>query len=504
MTGTKLRILIVAMLVSFAPACDSSSENEKDTGPLLVPEQYPTIGDAVDAAEDGDVIVVSPGTYSETVDFDGKAVTIRSTDPDDPDVVASTIIDGDGGPCVVTFQFGEGRDTVLEGVTVTGGTGGNTMTHGGGVCVWNNSGPVVRKNLITGNDAYVGGGVIVVDSWPLIEENRIVENVAESRGSGIFVSSGSDVTILDNLIMNNIEGSGAIHARDDDTTAIIEGNTIADNETDYGVGGIEIAYGASAEILDNGITGNMGSGDGSAGGITVRRAFASILNNDIIANEKDGGVGGAGITVVGHHSQDAWAEIESNLIFGNINFSSSGGAISVTYNSSAFIFDNIIEENEATAWGGGIFVYSLREDQEGNPHFVEIHANEIIDNIITGIDSGGGIAVRGGADVKITENLISSNVASEPGASGSRNGGGISVQLAHAVATIYDNIIENNYAGSRGGGVYIGQDSTVLGPLGESWERLNSPPSEPFNTYSGNMHEDTCGHDVFFQENQCD
>ncbi len=55
-----------------------------------------SIQDAIDAAMDGDEIVVAEGTYLEAIDFLGKAITVRSTDPADPVVVANTIIDGTG------------------------------------------------------------------------------------------------------------------------------------------------------------------------------------------------------------------------------------------------------------------------------------------------------------------------------------------------------------------------------------------------------------------------
>ena len=60
---------------------------------------FDNIQAAVDAASDGDEIVVMQGTYTSTqdghvVNMLGKAVTLRSSDPSDSDVVAATIIDG--------------------------------------------------------------------------------------------------------------------------------------------------------------------------------------------------------------------------------------------------------------------------------------------------------------------------------------------------------------------------------------------------------------------------
>ena len=67
---------------------------------------------------DGDVIIVDPGTYTENINFMGKAITIESTDPGDPDVVAATIIDGGQAGSVVTFATGEGNDSIIRGLTI--------------------------------------------------------------------------------------------------------------------------------------------------------------------------------------------------------------------------------------------------------------------------------------------------------------------------------------------------------------------------------------------------
>ncbi len=50
-----------------------------------------SIQDAINAAMNSDEIVVAPGTYFETINFLGKAITLRSSDG--PEV---TIIDGTG------------------------------------------------------------------------------------------------------------------------------------------------------------------------------------------------------------------------------------------------------------------------------------------------------------------------------------------------------------------------------------------------------------------------
>ncbi len=86
-----------------------------------VPGEQPTIQAGIDAAMNGDEVVVSVGEYFELINFNGKAITVRSTDPTDGDVVVDTIIDGGGSGSVVTCSSGEGPDTVLSGFVITGG-----------------------------------------------------------------------------------------------------------------------------------------------------------------------------------------------------------------------------------------------------------------------------------------------------------------------------------------------------------------------------------------------
>jgi len=49
-----------------------------------VPSEYGTIQAGINASEDGDVVVVWPGVYFERINFNGKDITVTSTDPNDP------------------------------------------------------------------------------------------------------------------------------------------------------------------------------------------------------------------------------------------------------------------------------------------------------------------------------------------------------------------------------------------------------------------------------------
>jgi len=85
---------------------------------IHVPADQSTIQAGIDAAFDGDLVLVSPGTYLENIDFLGKGITVQSEQGDD-----LTVIDGNQNGSVVSFANGEPEDAVLDGFTIINGSG---------------------------------------------------------------------------------------------------------------------------------------------------------------------------------------------------------------------------------------------------------------------------------------------------------------------------------------------------------------------------------------------
>ena len=158
---------------------------------------YTTIQAALDDANDGDVIVVHPDTYYENIDFNGVSCTLTSTDPNDPNIIVSTIIDANGSGDVVTLNSGETADCLLTGFTITNGTYGIDC---------NNSSPAITKCLIEDNSS-----------------------------AGIYCSGSASPIIRNNWIYDNDKG---IEFADSNSTAAVTNNTIVDN-TNYGIKGTD-------------------------------------------------------------------------------------------------------------------------------------------------------------------------------------------------------------------------------------------------------------------------
>ena len=122
----------------------------------LVPDEYLTIQAAIEDSNNGDIVIVSPGTYVENIDFLGKNITVTGTEPENWDVVENTIIDGNNTSSVVTFKNNESNEAVLTGFTITGGYGSidlefdEEIIWGAGIFCKNSS-PFITNNIITGN-----------------------------------------------------------------------------------------------------------------------------------------------------------------------------------------------------------------------------------------------------------------------------------------------------------------------------------------------------------------
>ncbi|UCG33953.1 MAG: DUF1565 domain-containing protein, partial [Phycisphaerales bacterium] len=380
-------------------------------GPTIIVDwhgtwDYTTIQEALDAAVDGDKIIVLPsagspaGAYVENLLFPARAIVLRSINPDDPAIVASTVIDGAWLDSVITFAPGTPPEAELSGFTITNGD----ADRGGGLYLYDSS-PSISNNAITTNSAAnYGGGLYLIYSHPLIANNMITGNSA-SYGGGLYLWSSSP-TLANNTVAGNScsERGGAVYQYN--SSATIANNTITGNSADDG-GGLYL-YSSSPTIANNAITGNTASSRG--GGLHLVSSGRSMITGNAITDNIaiDGG---------GLYLYFTSPTIASNIIMGN-SADDGGGGLNLYY-SAPTIANNRIAGNDADV-GGALYL--------------DISHSTIANNIIM----GNGAGRSGGAYLRESSPTIVNNTITG-------NGGGL--YLRDGSPTIVNTIIAFNSSG---------------------------------------------------------
>jgi len=173
---------------------------------IRVPGNQLTIQAGIDAASDGDTVLVSNGTYTgegnKDLDFWGKAITVMSKNGP-----SNCIIDCEGEGIGCFFASGETEESVLSGFTIRDGS----WIIGGGIFCYESS-PTIMNNIIEGNSfGFDGGGIFCIDSYAIIINNIIFGNSTDGWGGGIYCDSSSPIIINNTIFGNSADEGGGIY-----------------------------------------------------------------------------------------------------------------------------------------------------------------------------------------------------------------------------------------------------------------------------------------------------
>ncbi|MBN1506484.1 MAG: right-handed parallel beta-helix repeat-containing protein [Sedimentisphaerales bacterium] len=223
------------------------------------PAAFQSIQEAIDNARDFDTVVVHPAVYQEHIDFFGKAITVTSRDPNDPDVIASTVIDGNDVGVAIAFRNAEARFSVVRGLTI--------------------------RRAVTG-----------ISCSGLDTEPRVEECTLHLNRVGIACDGGAGIVVLRSLIAENAE-YGMSDCRGELKHSHITGNGLAGLRDPRGTViacVIEKNNGPGVGIWSHGVSSNFTdctiSANASTGVYHQQWVSSLLFTRCVISNNATGGV----------------------------------------------------------------------------------------------------------------------------------------------------------------------------------------------------------------------
>jgi hypothetical protein len=230
----------IATEVATSDATDTTAAANPDSGDGIVevPGDHPTIQAAVDAAAEGDLVLIAPGTYNEAVDITTDNITIRGLDRNE------TVLDGEFalengirilGASGVAVENLTTINYTKNGVFWTGSTGYRASyvttyrTGDYGIYAFDSVDGLIEHTYTAGSP---DAGIYIGQCFPC---NAVIRNaVSEHNGLGYSgTNSGGNLVIMDSIFRNNRAGivpnSGSYELCYPERDTTIVGNVVHSN-----------------------------------------------------------------------------------------------------------------------------------------------------------------------------------------------------------------------------------------------------------------------------------
>ena len=362
-------VLILSWLLLAVP-CQADIIIVDDDGPA----DFDNIQAAINDSNDGDIIYVFPGRYTgegnSDIDFAGKAITVRSVAPEDPYIVAATIIDCNGTEYDLHrgfyFHSEEGPNSVVSGLTITNGY----AYRGGGIYCYRSSpgggasgdydgyhpypGPTITNCTFIGNSANWDGGGICGSGGPIMN-CTFTRNVASSYGGALAFCSGP---ITDCIIIANRadDGGGGLY----ECVGTISGCVMSDNRAGFDGGAICYVHVRwKASISDCAFSGNSARYYGGA--IFSGSCELTVTNCTFSGNSARYDGGG----VCAYHS---YQTLTNCILWGNTDSSGTGESAQIFCEAAEVTFSCIQDDDPNDAYVP--FEWDSNDNIDDNPMFV--------------------------------------------------------------------------------------------------------------------------------------